>query len=137
MRKVFTFLLIICLLSSCANQRQPQLVMVKQEKDDLLTCAEIEAKLKGIDISIHQRTTKLHTYSDKDYTLAFLGAFLLVPYFYMDNKDADLKEVVNLVERYNHLVSVSKSKNCPIVREPIPIRKDGLSVDEELEKDSL
>ena len=56
--------------------------------------------------------------------LGVAGAFLLVPWFFMDFSKADEIEVSALIERDNHLLIIAQDKSCDTKRERLPTLKE-------------
>lgn len=52
--------------------------------------------------------------------LGVAGAFLLVPWFFMDFKNAEQTEYEAYRQRYNHLATLAMSKNCGVEPENYP-----------------
>jgi hypothetical protein len=56
--------------------------------------------------------------------LGVAGAFLIVPWFFMDFSEADEVEVSALIQRYNHLLITAQDKSCDTKRERLPTLKE-------------
>jgi hypothetical protein len=56
----------------------------------------------------------------KNVALGVAGWFLLVPWFFMDFKNAEATEYEAYRQRYNHLASVAISKKCKVQIEQYP-----------------
>jgi len=50
----------------------------------------------------------------KNVALGVAGWFLLVPWFFMDFKNAEATEYEAYRQRYNHLSTLAVSKNCQV-----------------------
>lgn len=105
-------------LSSCAG-REPRPVETSQPGDYEKSCDTLNSEMKHLDEDILERFPK----ADKTGTnvgLGIAGAFLLVPWFFMDFSKADEIEISALIQRHNHLLIIAQDKGCDTERERIP-----------------
>ena len=109
----YVFIVSLALLSffcGCGG-RDPKPIAVYQPGDLQLSCSDLD-----------KRTTQLRTdamkyfpNADKGFTnglWATGGAFLIVPYFFVDLKDAEKIEFEAYRQRHNYLRSIAIDKGC-------------------------
>jgi len=105
-----------CLLISafivigCAG-RPANPVMVHQYGDEQRSCKALERELQFIEEEIARLIPETDK-TGKNVALGVAGAFLLVPFFFMDLSKAEQIEVNAYRRRYNHLVILAGEKNC-------------------------
>ena len=93
--------------------------MSSQYGDEKKSCKALRMDLQNTQAEI----TRLLPDSDKtaqNVILGVTGWFLIVPWFFMDFKDAEGVEVNALRQRYNNLISIAEDKNCGFEAQQIP-----------------
>lgn len=108
--KLISAIVVIAMLSACAG-RQAVLVPLDQAGDNQRSCAAVEMEMT----QIQSEMRKLIPESDKtakNVGLGIAGAFLIVPWFFMDLKDSEKAEINAYQQRYNKLSVIAKEKNC-------------------------
>ena len=106
------------LLTSCAG-REPRPVQVSLIGDRDKSCSTLETEMEYLDKDILERFPDASK-TGSNTGLGVAGAFLIVPWFFMDFSDADEIEVSALIERYNHLLITAQDKSCDTKRERLP-----------------
>lgn len=112
MKRTIYILIAATLLSSCAG-RTPAPVMTAQYGDTSKSCRALEYEMNAAEGEMN----RLLPQSDKtgqNVALGVAGAFLLVPWFFMDFKNAEQTEYESYRQRYNNLASIAISKNCDV-----------------------
>ncbi len=110
-RSVCVLLICSILLASCAGQTANP-IAVYIPGDENKSCNALRAEIANIDKQIKIKESKK---SEKDWsnTAWFLGGFLLiVPWFFMDLKDAEETEIDALLQRKDALLVITADKNC-------------------------
>lgn len=102
----------------CAG-RTPNPVQTYQYGDEKRTCAGLRAELANLEADI-QRKLPDSEKTGSNVALGVAGAFLLVPWFFMDFSKADQVEIEALRRRYNSLVIISADKDCGFENKAIP-----------------
>ena len=111
MKKIVLITLLICLGAYGCAGRTPNPVQTYQYGDEKRSCEGLRAELSNLEADIQKKLPD----SDKtgsNVALGVAGAFLLVPWFFMDFSKADQVEIEALRRRYNSLVIISADKNC-------------------------
>lgn len=112
MKKLVCVLLICSIvLASCAGQ-EANPVAVYRPGDENKSCNVLKAEIANIDKQIKIKKAKK---SSKDWSNAawFIGGFLLiVPWFFMDLKNAEQTEIDALQQRKDALHVIAADKNC-------------------------
>ena len=116
----FTLLLLTLsfTFSSCAG-RAAHPVMIRQYGDKDLSVEALEMQIAMVEEEIIRRMPKTDK-TGKNIALGVAGAFLLVPWFFMDFSQAEQIEIDALRLRYNHLVTLAHEKGSSKERELIP-----------------
>ncbi len=117
-----TLALIALTIVGCAG-RTPVPVMAAQYGDENKSCQTLAYEMNHA----QSEMTRLLPKADKtgqNVALGIAGAFFLVPWFFMDFKEAEQTEYEAYRQRYNHLGMIAMQKNCGIQAQQF------LSVDE-------
>lgn len=117
-KKIGIFILIITVIAGCAG-RPANPVMIHQYGDDRKSCNALERELVFIEGEI-QRLIPESQKTGKNVALGVAGAFLIVPWFFMDLSKAEQIEINALRQRYNHLVIIADEKQCGLKAKEIP-----------------
>lgn len=107
--------LIVCsslVLTSCGG-RTPAPVMVSQYGDSEKSCKALEFEMGTVQAEINRLLPETSK-TGKNVVLGVAGAFLLVPWFFMDFTNAEQAEYEAYRQRYNNLAALAISKNCSI-----------------------
>jgi hypothetical protein len=118
MKKPLSLLLTLSMLSACGG-RAANPIMAQQYGDQRKSCAALETEMVGI----QQEISRLVPDSDKtgkNVALGVAGAFVLIPWFFMDFSHAEEQEVNAYRQRYNSLASIAADKRCDVDTRPIP-----------------
>ncbi|WOG30045.1 hypothetical protein [Endozoicomonas sp. 8E] len=103
----------------CAG-RDAHPVAVRQYGDINRSCAALESEIVFIEEEIRRLIPKTDK-TGKNVALGVAGAFLLVPWFFMDLSQAEQIEIDAFRQRYNYLLGLAQDKNCTSnSRVPIP-----------------
>ena len=84
---------------------------IYQPGDDHRSCESLKAELLQCEVAIE----KLRPKSDKtaqNVACAVSGAFLVVPWFFMDLKNADKTELEALIGRHDYLRQLAVDRGC-------------------------
>ncbi|MEO0347967.1 MAG: hypothetical protein AAF153_01290 [Pseudomonadota bacterium] len=115
----FIFTIIALLNIAACGGRSPNLIQVNQYGDNNRSCTELEHEMDNIQNEI-QRLLPKSDKTGKNVALGVAGAFLLVPWFFMDFKNAELQEYEAYRMRYNHLSTIASGKHCTYEKANIP-----------------
>lgn len=119
MKKAISLLLATSLTLSACGGRAANPIMTAQYGDQRKSCAALETEMVGI----QQEIARLVPDTDKtgkNVALGVAGAFVLIPWFFMDFGHAEQEEVNAYRQRYNNLASIAADKRCDIDTRPIP-----------------
>jgi len=100
-------------LASCGG-RVANPIPIYRPGDDQRNCTGLKAEIAQLDVDMQRLLPK----TDKTGTnvaCGVAGAFLIVPWFFMDFKGADKIEFDAMRNRYNYLVSIAAEKQCSLV----------------------
>ena len=84
-----------------------ELLYGDQQKD----CKALEYEIRNIEGEINRLLPKTDK-TGKNVALGVAGWFFLVPWFFMDFKNAEAVEYEAYRQRYNHLSAIAMSKDC-------------------------
>ncbi|MCH1446386.1 MAG: hypothetical protein L7V32_08865 [Luminiphilus sp.] len=102
----------VLLLASCAG-REAQPVQVVRSTDMQLSCIQLDREQLVIDADARKLAGKTDK-TVKNASLAAAGAFLLVPYFFIDLSEAEEIELNALRARYMRLERLKEIKRCSV-----------------------
>lgn len=98
------------LLSACAG-RTPNPIPQHQPGDKILSCSQIKQELLDNQTKVMNLIPQENK-TGKNIALGVAGAFVLVPWFFMDFSDAERVEIQAYQLRDNWLRSLSAKKKC-------------------------
>jgi len=102
--------IIALILSGCAG-RTANPIPVVQSKDNSLTCEQLDAEL----VSLGSMARGLSKQSDKlpkNAALLAAGAFLVVPYFFVDLSETEEQELNAVRARHMRIKRIATDKGC-------------------------
>ena len=108
-------------LGGCMG-REPNPVPLEKPGDESRSCESLKSEVVQLQkdmLEILPKTDKFGTNA----VLATTGVLLIVPFFFMDLKDAEGIEFEAMRQRNNHLLELLKNKHCDvsdIMAQPIP-----------------
>ena len=116
--KTISAITIIVSLAACGG-RDARPVMVSQYGDNKKSCEALEYELRHAETEI-QRLVGQKDKTGKNVALGVAGWFFLVPWFFMDFKNAEAEEYEAYRQRYNHLVAIAIDKKCDVEEVDLP-----------------
>lgn len=105
-------------IAGCAGH-DPDPVMVSQYGDDGMSCKELELSMSDAQGEM-QRLVGQTDKTGQNVALGIAGAFILIPWFFMDFKNGEKQEYESWRQRYNHLAIIASEKHCGIKKVHIP-----------------
>ncbi|MEL7254419.1 MAG: hypothetical protein AAFZ04_11240 [Pseudomonadota bacterium] len=99
------------ILSACAG-RDPNPVQVLQPGDRNLSCADLRTEITTNTQTIGSLRAESGDKAAKNAVAGVAGAFLLVPWFFIDAKGAAGEEARALQNRNQSLINIYNQKNC-------------------------
>lgn len=119
-RKIIASLSVSALLlaTACAG-RAPNPVSEYQYGDEKKSCGRLRAEISSTNSEIAALLPKTEK-TGSNVALGVAGAFLIVPWFFMDFTEAEQVEVNALRRRHNNLVAISAEKKCGFDDQEIP-----------------
>ena len=116
--RLWIMITVVTFVVGCAG-RTANPVMVQQYGDDKKSCDHLENEMQFIEGEINRLIPQTEK-TGKNVALGVTGFFFIVPLFFMDLSKAEQQEVDAYRKRYNHLLLVSRDKNCGVEGEMIP-----------------
>ena len=110
MRASIFLVLCLMLISACAG-RTANPVSEYQYGDEKKSCERLRTEISDINAEIAALLPETDK-TGENVALGVAGAFLLVPWFFMDFSEAEQIEVNALRRRHNNLVAISHEKDC-------------------------
>lgn len=107
---LYVMLLLLFWLYGCGG-RDPKPIAIYEPGDLQLSCDELDKNMK----QVRMAAMKYFPRTDKGFTnglWATGGAFFIVPYFFVDLKDAEKVEFEACRQRYNYLRTIVIDKGC-------------------------
>jgi len=108
----------ILFVSACGG-RTPNPVMITQYGDQNKSCEALEFEMSTVQNEIAHLLPNTDK-TGKNVALGVAGWFLLVPWFFMDFKNAEQTEYEAYRQRYNYLATLAMSKNCGVKPQNYP-----------------
>lgn len=113
-KKILALVLSSIVVVGCAG-RSARPVAMDQVGDGQRSCAAIELEMGQIQTEI-QKLTPESDKTGKNVGLGIAGAFLLIPWFFMDLSDAEKAEIAAYQQRYNKLQVLATQKKCSFLQ---------------------
>lgn len=122
MKESFYKLFVACVVASivfgCAG-RDAHPIQAYQHGDTDKSCVALEKEISYTKTEIERLVPETQK-AGKNVALGVAGAFLLVPWFFMDLSKAEQVEINALIQRHNQLAVIAADKECGFDVEPIP-----------------
>jgi len=118
MKKAVTALCALSVLAACGG-RTANPVMIAQYGDQSKSCKALKFEIMNIQGEIQRLLPKTDK-TVQNVALGVAGWFLLVPWFFMDFKNAEATEYEAYRQRYNHLSTLAMSKSCQVETIDLP-----------------
>lgn len=109
-KKLICLLSTVVLLSACAG-RTPNPIPLHQPGDESLTCNALKLELMNNQSKITNLIPQQNKMG-KNIALGVAGAFIIVPWFFMDFSDAERIEIQSYQLRDNWLRTLYTKKKC-------------------------
>tara|TARA_R100001132_G_C3255045_1_gene80886 strand:- start:479 stop:835 length:357 start_codon:yes stop_codon:yes gene_type:complete len=93
--------------------------MITQYGDQNKSCEALEFEMSTVQNEIAHLLPNTDK-TGKNVALGVAGWFLLVPWFFMDFKNAEQTEYEAYRQRYNYLATLAMSKNCGVKPQNYP-----------------
>ncbi len=120
MKKIITATIVLSIMSlSACGGRTPNPVMVSQFGDNEKSCEALVYEIQNAENEIQRLLPKTDK-TGQNVALGVAGWFLLVPWFFMDFKNAEATEYQALRQRHQHLTSLAISKKCKVNAQNYP-----------------
>ena len=116
--KLSKVVLLMITVAGCAG-RAANPVMVNQYGDEGKSCKALEKEILFTEEEI-KRLMPATDKTGKNVALGVAGAFLIVPWFFMDLSKAEQIEVDAFRRRHNRLIIIAEDKKCGLNKQQIP-----------------
>ena len=116
--KLSKVVLLMITVVGCAG-RAANPVMVNQYGDEGKSCKALEKEILFTEEEIKRLMPETDK-TGKNVALGVAGAFLIVPWFFMDLSKAEQIEVDAFRRRHNRLIIIAEDKKCGLNRQQIP-----------------
>lgn len=110
-RVVCTLLSAAILLAGCAG-RAANPIQIYVPGDENLSCESIQGEMMQIQQEIVEKKEKKSNIAATNVVLGITGFFVIVPWFFMNFKDAEGTEIEALQQRYTRLSTLATTKGC-------------------------
>ncbi len=111
MRVLYFLLAITCVFFGGCAGREPNPIACYKPGDEKLSCESLEQEL----VQLQSNMVGLLPKTDKGFTNTLWGAggaVAIVPYFFIDMKDAERIEYEAFRRRHNRLLLIARAKDC-------------------------
>ncbi len=116
--KLVVVFVVASIIFGCAG-REAHPVQVYQHGDTDKSCVALEKEIEYTKTEIRRLVPETEK-TGKNVALGVAGAFLLVPWFFMDLSKAEQVEINALIQRHNQLAVIATDKECGFEVEEIP-----------------
>lgn len=99
------------MIVSCAGA-PPAPVNVSKASDRFLNCEQISSQIQTITREVNNLSRKENSKQKSNYGLAAAGAFLIVPFFFMNLTESEKVELNAARGRYFALERMARERNC-------------------------
>ena len=103
---------VLFIAQGCMGGRSAQPITVAQSGDAKKTCKALRKETNQILRRIHKMVPYIKKKDKKKVLKMVTGAFIIIPWFFVDMKDAEKVEANALRERYNHLSTLVGRHDC-------------------------
>lgn len=110
MKKTLIYIIIICFLAGCAG-RTPRPINTMNPDDRTKSCEILQNEI----VMINNEISRLTPEADKtayNVGLGIAGWFLIIPWFFMDLKNAEKHELEAYRQRLNNLNLIYMNRKC-------------------------
>ena len=137
MKKSLCLLLIVSLFYAGCAGREANPIPAYLPGDENRSCPALKAEMAQIQADMQRLLPKTNKFATN--TLwAIGGVLVIVPFFFMDLKDAEKIEYDALRTRYNRLLIIATEKNCDfggVSTQPIPSLEEQKVIAEKVKKE--
>ncbi len=124
MKETLCLLLVISVFMSGCGGREANPVLIYRPGDEKRGCISLKAEMAQLEADM-QRILPKTDKSGTNILCGIAGAFVIVPWFFMDFKGADKIEFDAMRNRFNYLLTIAAEKECEIAdTEAIPSDKE-------------
>lgn len=110
-KKILTSSVSMALITGCVHTT-PLPVQVSQPGDTIMSCQSIVSEMESMKNTVREKDSDLNGQIAKNSLLGVAGAFVLVPWFFIDTSDANTVEGQAAKARFNKLQQLYSDKNC-------------------------
>ena len=103
---------VLFIAQGCMGGRSAQPITVAQSGDAKKTCKALRKETKQILRRIHKMVPYIKKKDKKKVLKMVTGALIVIPWFFVDMKDAEKVEANALRKRYNYLADLADRHNC-------------------------
>ena len=116
-KRIGSLFIVLALVTGCAG-RAARPIAINQHEDSSRSCETIASEIKFIDLEIGRLTLEREKHG-LNVALWVVGFITIVPWFFMDMKQAEKQEIEALQKRFNQLIILGDKKNCDLGRSQI------------------
>lgn len=99
------------LLAGCVHTT-PLPVQVSQPGDTIMSCQSIVSEMESMKNTVREKDSDLNGQIAKNSLLGVAGAFIIVPWFFIDTSDSNTVEGQAAKARFHKLQELYADKNC-------------------------
>lgn len=111
MRQLLCILLAGCFVVQGCGGREAHPILVRQPGDMQMSCELLQNEISQMDADIRAKIPK-SSKTAKNVALGATGVLFIVPWFFMDLKNADKTELGAMQDRYKWLNRLAIEKKC-------------------------
>jgi hypothetical protein len=112
LKPVLALIVVVLFIAQGCAGRSAHPVTVVQSGDAKKTCKALREETQQILRRIHKMVPYIKKKDKKTILKMVTGALIVIPWFFVDMKDAEKVEANALRERYNYLSTLVGERNC-------------------------
>ncbi|MBP4051506.1 hypothetical protein [Chromobacterium violaceum] len=113
MKKITAVFAMVTILAGCAHQTANP-IQLAQIGDETKSCRTIQNEMQDMQNQMLEKQGDGNAQVGKNVALGVAGAFLIVPWFFMDLGNAATVEQKAVQARYKRLQSMAEDKHCTL-----------------------
>jgi len=118
--KKISILLIVMMLSLSCTKREPIIISTYQADDSSKSCLNLQSEILYYKTKIDQKITEVNNKTGQNLALGISGAFLIVPWFFMDLSGAERTELESYKMRVERLQVIALDASCNLLPTLLP-----------------
>jgi len=134
-KQITSVVLASMILVGCSN-RQAHTISEYQPGDSVKSCNALGMEISNLETDMNRKWSEKNKQTGTNVALGVAGAFLIVPWFFMDLSGAEKTEYESYKRRYDSLKIVLADKDCKTELDSIAQKVKKSKAEEKLKKEN-